>query len=788
MKILITLFLYFISHWSSGQSTYSTNFEDGSKTGTYTTGNDVLSGITWTLQESLIGTDAANDRFNGLKSLRLRYRTNGTPGIATMNSDVTGIETISFKYARFGTDTDPPVIKVEYSTNSGSTWIQAGSDIDTDGVTTLTDWSHTINVVGSVRIRLRTVNGTNGRRANIDDLAFTSTADTTPPVFENSTPSSSSLTHTSFTLGTDIDEAGTIYYVLLADGATAPSSAQVKAGTDGNDASGITSASQLVNSGGFTHDFNISSLSAGSSYDIYVVAEDDEGSPNLQASPTLLEVTTTSTLTWDGSSSNDWATAANWTPATIPGSGTDVTIPSGLTNYPTASGAVTVNTVTMASGTSLIANSTFAGAVTYNRTVQFVSGNLKGWYLMASPVSGETYDNDYVTANNIAANGTNRGIASYNTSGDSWLYLQQNSSGTFNNGQGYSIKRTSNGDVGFTGTLNTNNAGVDVVLSNSLNRFNLLGNPYTSYISSATFLNNESAISETKTLWVFNQTLGVNGEYEVKDISDAMIIAPAQGFFVRANTAGGTFNFAEANQSHNSSDTFQKSVSNLVIKLWINDGTIKNYARVKYLPNASKGFDVGFDGELFSGAANTFAVYSHLLENNQEKKYQLQSLPNSNYENMVIPIGVIANSGKEITFSTETLNLPAGLKVYIEDRETNTFTRLDEANSNYKITLNTTLSGIGRFYLHTRSSALSTNDITLEGVSIYSNNNTLRITGMNSENAKVKIYSVLGKKVLESSFSSKGVSDINLPKLNTGVYIVQLTSEKGKINKKIVLE
>ena len=107
----------------------------------------------------------------------------------------------------------------------------------------------------------------------------------------------------------------------------------------------------------------------------------------------------------------------------------------------------------------------------------------------------------------------------------------------FLHGTGYSVKRSSAGDVSFTGTLNVDNAGVDVVLSSTGNRFNLLGNPYTSHIASATFLANEGAVSETQTLWVWNQGSG-SGAYEVKTLGDAMVIAPAQGFFVKANAAG----------------------------------------------------------------------------------------------------------------------------------------------------------------------------------------------------------------------------------------------------------
>ena len=117
-----------------------------------------------------------------------------------------------------------------------------------------------------------------------------------PPVFENSTPSSSNILGTSFTLEIDIDEAGTIYYVVIADGASAPTSAEIKAGTGSGGFGQITAGSQAVNSGSFTHNFNVSGLTLTTAYDVYVVTEDDHVSPSLQALPTKIDVTTSSVL------------------------------------------------------------------------------------------------------------------------------------------------------------------------------------------------------------------------------------------------------------------------------------------------------------------------------------------------------------------------------------------------------------------------------------------------------------------------------------------------------------
>jgi hypothetical protein len=182
-------------------------------------------------------------------------------------------------------------------------------------------------------------------------------------------------------------------------------------------------------------------------------------------------------------------------------------------------------------------------------------------------------------------------------------------------------------------------------------------------------------------------------------------------------------------------------------------------------------------------------IYSNLVAENKGKNYQIQSLPNSDLESMVIPIGVNATSGKEVTFSAEALNLPANIKVFLEDRETNSFTRLDEENSNYKVTLEQSLNGIGRFYLHTTQSSLSSKDVALENISIFKTTaSTLRLTGLPQGSTSISIYSISGKKVYTTSFETNGVKNLNLPKVVAGVYIVKVNTANGKMNKKIVLE
>ena len=489
--------------------------------------------------------------------------------------------------------------------------------------------------------------------------------------------------------------------------------------------------------------------------------------------------------TWTGTTDNDWATTTNWDSNSNPSTSTDnVWIPAGLTNYPTSAAAVTVNSVTINSGATLKAEDDFTGSVTYNRNLATTN-----WYLVSSPVVGETYDDAYVTANSIASgtqNTNSRGIAPYVITDDSWDYMQSGETATFTSGNGYSVKRSATGDISFTGTLNV--ADVGVTLSNAGNRFNLLGNPYTSHIASATFLTNEAAVSETQTLWVWNQATGASGAYEVKTISDAMVIAPAQGFFVKANAAGGTFNFAESNQA-STGGTFQRTENRPEIYLTISNQTDAREAKIYYIENMTTGFDVGYEGELFNGVSNPLAIYTHLVADSEGKNYQVQSLPTNNYENMIVPVGVNATSGSAITIDASTNNLPEGVNIYLEDKQDNSFTLLN-ADTNFNSTLENNLSGIGRFYLHTTSESLSTAALGIDSnISIYkSSSDNIRIVGVQNGTANVQMYNMLGKEVLKTSFEGNDVNDIKLINIPTGVYILKIALENGTINKKIIIQ
>ncbi|MCL7764949.1 T9SS type A sorting domain-containing protein [Polaribacter sp. Z014] len=473
---------------------------------------------------------------------------------------------------------------------------------------------------------------------------------------------------------------------------------------------------------------------------------------------------------------------------------------------------ITNNNITIESGASLIVSGTSTGNVTYNRNL-----GTTNWYMLSSPVTGQGIVDFYTSESPALGSGTgnaqNVAIAPYDNSEalttDRWNYYTEgqvdgadgdDTTDTFTAGNGYTVKLQASGDVSFTGTIPVDNFTTLALTDNSGGSgtaYNLMGNPYPSYIASdntANPTNNiltvNSALLTQQTIWIWDQSKNGTGGYNEYNNTSGFHIAPGQAFFVSANGAATTFAINENMQSHQGTGTFLKTESTRPeIQLIVSDGTSTEDANIFYIDGTTTGFDNGYDSSIFGGVSYSFSVFTEAIANGKGEKLGIQSLPNSDLESMIVPVGVNAASGKEITFSAEALNLPSDMKVFLEDRLTNTFTRLDELNSNYKITLDETLNGIGRFYLHTRSSVLSTNDVSLENISIYkTNNSTLRIAGLQQGNSTIKLFNILGKQMMNKSFDSNGIKNISLPKLSAGVYIVQLETESGKLNKKIILE
>ena len=473
----------------------------------------------------------------------------------------------------------------------------------------------------------------------------------------------------------------------------------------------------------------------------------------------------------------------NWDPIGVPGDIDNITIPSDLDNYPTAAANVTFGTMTLESSATFINEGTVTGTIIYKRTLS----EENNWHLMSSPVSGETIEDIKGQGKLAAGTGTNVGFASYaNRNGGPWIYeTTTENTNLLPQGKGYSIKLKEGltvKDISFTGAVGTDNityltgGGSGAVRTH----YFLVGNPFTAYMNATTFLNANIGQFREQTLWLWDGTT-----YVTKNSTELTFdIAPTQGFFIEISGDGITeeiITFNKSNQSHQTADTFLREEPHPNFELFVENESAKSATKVFYIDGKTTGFDNGYDSKMFGGVEYGFSVFTELVSDNEGKKLAIQTLAKNDAS--IIPVGLIANSGKEITFSIESTNLPEGVNVSLEDKKTGVFTNLSE--SNYTTTLTEATNGVGQFYIHTTGKALNTTDLNTENISVYkSSSNEITITGLNTE-ATFTMFSLLGKQVLQTKVTSNGVSKVNLPSLSTGIYILKLNSSLGTITKKI---
>lgn len=522
----------------------------------------------------------------------------------------------------------------------------------------------------------------------------------------------------------------------------------------------------------------------------------------------------TTVSVWTGTVDTDWNTPGNWTNG-VPSGSLSVTIPN-TTNKPEISmntsaevfdmsvqsgGELTlggtssltvfrdltvIGQLIVNSGGSIIVQGNSLGDIIYKRALNSTNG-----YLISSPVKDQDIDafaSMHALANGPTAN--DRELRTFNILSQTWDYYQNGStnSGNFAQGEGKRIQLISASDLTFTGEIPQ----LNVAISTSAlgNGINLLGNPYPSSIPANAAANsglnlisyNTTTLAE-QTIWLWNST---TSSYDaINQTSPPRFISPAQGFFV-LTFANSVFDFTELMQSHQT-DNFQRSTSNSSeITLTLEDGTSTSNTQVIYRNGTTTGFDNGMDSSLFEIEPSSFGIFTQLVENNFGRNIAIQSLPDADYENMVIPVGVRASNGATITISASTIDIPPGYGVYLEDKDANTFTSIGGAGESFSTTLSTALNGIGRFYLHV-SNTLSTDDFEAHTVNMYLyQQNYLKIHGVTDQNARVKIYTILGREIHNISFRGSGVDEIPLPNMKDGLYIIHLLMNEGRVVKKVI--
>ncbi|MBO3115764.1 T9SS type A sorting domain-containing protein [Winogradskyella sp. DF17] len=472
-------------------------------------------------------------------------------------------------------------------------------------------------------------------------------------------------------------------------------------------------------------------------------------------------------------------------------------------------GGVLINSTSTSFGSLIISPSTTisgSGEVDYFR---FVNSNANGNDLIAPPLGGQSWS-DFLSS---GANAT-RLFDDGNTSPTTYAFapfVKANgdyenftdvTSATLTSGVGYRAATDSGADLAFTGTVETATITNDIQNSGpGFQEWNLVGNPYSSYINVQDFLNTEVAPGVSN-LDLFNSgaaaIYGYDGDasngwtvWNLATTNATDLIAPGQGFFVSADaTNAGLYDltFTPDIRSTGSSDDFipGRNAALVNLELQLSSSTADYVTDFYFNSNASLGLDPGYDAAIFGNSAPAFSIYSELVQDNTGEPIAVQALGANDFENTTIALGVNANQGEPITFGISANTLPAGTKVFLDDTVANTSTELTVGD--YGLTPSTPLSGTGRFFIRFEGSALNTTDVALDGLAIFVENKEIIVAGQLNIATTMRLYDLQGRLVKTTALNLNEVQQrMDASALTSGIYIVELSDGTSTKTQKVIL-
>ena len=551
-----------------------------------------------------------------------------------------------------------------------------------------------------------------------------------------------------------------------------------------------------------------------------------------------VNVVTSNCVSWTGAADTSWNNTLNWSTGVIPTSSVIVVIKGNFTNEPIISNSIdaTAESIIIASGniltidetssltvsgdftnsgsvtlnstedafSSLIVTGTASGDIVYNRYVNvYDDGNSGGWDLVCSPVAMSIAD--FITANgaNIGVLGDDYAFAKFNNASGQWeRYATDTDTGTFTPGQGYSMATTGGSTVAFTGDMQTTDQTINIINNDGLNnvgkRWNLVSNPFPSYINgnTAAGTNNFIDVNDSVIDGEFGAVYGWNGSnYTIYNRLDAAFsIAPGQGFWVAAlNNTNTPLNFTAAMRTTTGTGDFvsgpQLLTYSLGLKLY-NGESQQAVTKFYFRDGLSLGLDPGYDAGAFN---QSMKLSTRLPQGSQETAFAINAMAIDDLQNTRVPLEVRQNAGQAFTISISDMELPQDISIYLEDTLNGTLTSLKDGD--FELTAQSNLSGADRFFIVFKdNSVLSSGDtLGINTLNVYKVNTDsfVTIAGITPYLGKLNatLYNILGATVREKALNTATATQrVSTQGLASGLYIIQLRSGSQLFTKKIIVQ
>jgi hypothetical protein len=441
--------------------------------------------------------------------------------------------------------------------------------------------------------------------------------------------------------------------------------------------------------------------------------------------------------------------------------------------------SLTPGTLTLEStvnGTATLVDNTVSSPQSVAGTVQQYMPQGRNWYVGIPVGSGN--------ATILTAEGLATSVSYYNEASSSWV---NSYTGALTPGRGYvAVSNAGSGtnNLSFSGTLNTGSVPVTLTRLGSVKAgFNLVANPYPSYLNAMTAVNANANIEPT----IWYRTKGSAYQFETVNTTTGVgtnvagtgtvtgYIPPMQAFWLRTNLDNQAITFTNAMRTHanpNSVTTTKlktPAASQTLLRLEVTDGTNRDETVIYFNENASDAYDKYDSPKMFNEVAIVPEIYS--IAGNE--KLVINGMNNYSYQT-VLPLGFnTANSNQFSIRINEMQNFDSDTRIVLHDKITGR--QVDLTHGDVYSFSSDAANSEDRFSVMFRSATGTTQleDAQATGMYLHATNRQMTLqlnTGI--ENARVTVYTAAGQSIHSQAVYNQ-TTTLNR-EMNAGVYLVKV--------------
>ena len=425
------------------------------------------------------------------------------------------------------------------------------------------------------------------------------------------------------------------------------------------------------------------------------------------------------------------------------------------------------------------------GTLTVNgtATVQQYLASQRNWYMSSpvfEPTRPSTTDYSYVESYDETLSSNN------------WINLGETNK--LLTAKGYVVYPATTGEktITFTGTLNTGDKTIVLTrtaANTTYQGFNLVGNPYPSYLNIDNLQNNTDIVqsvwyraqnaSNTYVFDTYNIPSGLSTGLSGKAVTK--FIPPMQAFWLRvaAGKTSATVNFLNANRGHidNTNNVFRapQAVANQILRLQLTNGTATDETVLYFNANAANGYDA-YDSPKMLNNGNTVP---NLYTTVGTEKLVINGMNAIPY-NVVLPLSLQGAAGTYTITASEFSNFAEGDKVQLID--TKGITTDLTPGSSYTFSIAAGENTTGRFSVVFPKSSVPTgvDNAGAGDVTVFTRSSRIVVTANEAaQGSMIYVFNGVGQRLAAQAVSGT-VNEIGRT-FPAGVYVVKVNNTTAKV-------